>query len=280
MPTGQALLDQMNSMPILPNSLALWGLGQMGLAIKGPDGILYFDPCLSDVVRHQFGDWWYRAFDPPLLPEQVTNADYIFSSHEHIDHLDAETLGPAAKASPDAQFVITGWSRQLIADMDIPDERVIVPKLGATVTLPGTSARLTTTQSAHYDTAIDPVKGPRWHGYLIEWNGVTFYHGGDNIIYPGYIEMMRGLPTPDVAMIAVNGRDWFRDQKDITGNLWPHEAARLASELGWGTVIIGHNDLYPNNTIPAGSIAEGFHQYGPRVPYHLLQPGELYYVVR
>ena len=47
MPTGSALLAQMNNLTILPNSLAIWGLGQMGIAIKGPDAIHYIDPCLD-----------------------------------------------------------------------------------------------------------------------------------------------------------------------------------------------------------------------------------------
>ncbi|MBA3874013.1 MAG: MBL fold metallo-hydrolase, partial [Anaerolineae bacterium] len=82
MPTGNALLTQMTNTPIIPNSLAFWGMGQMGIAIKGPDAILYIDPCLSNVVEDLFGSWWYRAYPPPIAPEAVTNATYHFSSHE------------------------------------------------------------------------------------------------------------------------------------------------------------------------------------------------------
>jgi hypothetical protein len=38
--------------------------------------------------------------------------------------------------------------------------------------------------------------------------------------------------------------------------------------------------MYPNNTIPVSFLPEAFKQYAPRTPYHLLQPGELYYVVK
>ncbi len=44
------LISHMQQTPIIPNSLAVWGLGQMGVAVKGPDGLIYIDACLSDVV--------------------------------------------------------------------------------------------------------------------------------------------------------------------------------------------------------------------------------------
>ena len=33
-------VTQMQNTPVIPNSLAIWGLGQMGVAIKGPDATL------------------------------------------------------------------------------------------------------------------------------------------------------------------------------------------------------------------------------------------------
>lgn len=281
MPTGKDLITQMKTIPIMPNSLAFWGLGQMGIAIKGPDATLVIDPCLTDVIRSEFGDWWYRAYPPPVEPTALTNVDYYLVSHEHGDHLDKLTAGPVAKASPDAKFVITGWCVDLMADIDVGEDRLIVPAALQTMTLPGTSIKLTAIPSAHYEKEYDSQKGYRWFGYLIEWNGVTFYHSGDTIIHPGYVDTLKGLPTADVAMIPVNGRDWYRETDvNAVGNLLPQEAARLAKDTGWNKVIVGHNDLYPNNTIPFGQIADGFAMHAPRQAYTFLQPGELLYYVK
>lgn len=281
MPTGIALLEQMESVTILPNSLAIWGLGQMGVAIKGPDGVLYIDPCLSDSVRAVAGDWWMRAYDPPILPDAVTNASAILASHEHGDHLDLDTVGPMAQASPNAPVITSGWCRDLCADLGLSAERVVTPAAEAPMTIPGTSARLTVLPSAHYAVEHDAERGHRWIGFLIEWNGVTFYHTGDTIVYDGYVDMLRRYPTPDVAMLPINGRDWYREADvGAIGNLWPNEAARLASDLGFGLVIAGHNDLYPNNTVSMGSIADAFARFAPRQSYKLLQPGELLYYVK
>ncbi|MEO8606262.1 MAG: MBL fold metallo-hydrolase [Chloroflexota bacterium] len=281
MPTGKNLLAQMEKITILPNSLAIWGLGQMGIAIKGPDATLVIDPCLSDVVRERFGDWWTRGYPPPVEPMELTNIDYYLVSHEHADHLDPLTAGPVAKASPNAKFIIPGWCVDMMAEIDVGENRLIVPPSLKPMTLPGTSLKLTAIPSAHYEKEYDSQKGYRWFGYLIEWNGVTFYHSGDTIIYKGYLDILRSLPTADVAIIPVNGRDWYRETDvDATGNLLPQEAARLAQDAGWGMVIAGHNDLYPNNTIPFGQIADGFATHAPRQAYKFLQPGELYYFIK
>jgi len=281
MPTGKDLIAHLHNMTIIPNSLAIWGLGQMGVAIKGPDGLLVIDPCLSDVVRIQNGDWWARAYPSPIEPEALTMVNYYLASHEHADHLDPLTAGPVAQASPNAKFVISGWCVELMAEIDVAEDRLIVPRALEPINLPGTSARLTAIPSAHYEKEHHDQKGFRWFGYLIEWNGVTFYHSGDTIIYPGYVATLNALPKADVAMLPVNGRDWYRETDvGAIGNLQPQEAARLAQDVGWGTVIVGHNDLYPNNAIPFGQIADAFAKHAPRQPYKILQPGELYYFVK
>jgi L-ascorbate 6-phosphate lactonase len=281
MPLGKDLLAQMQNITVLPNSLAIWGLGQMGIAIKGSDGLLVIDPCLSDIVLEQAGDWWARAFPPPIQAYAMTNVDWYLVSHEHGDHLDPLTAAPIAKASPESQFVIPGWCVEHMAQCEIPPDRYIIPPALETITLPGSSIKLTVIPSAHYEKEHDPQKGYRWFGYLIEWNGVTFYHSGDTIIYPGYVDTLRGLPTADVAMIPVNGRDWYRETDvGAIGNLLPQEAARLARDVGWDVVIAGHNDMYPNNTIPFGEISNAFAKFNPRQKYKFLQPGELYYYVK
>ncbi len=281
MPTGSALLSQINNLTILPNSLAIWGLGQMGIAIKGPDAIITIDPCLTNVIEEIAGNWWYRAYPAPIEPDTLTNITYHLSSHEHGDHLDVQTTEAISKASPDARFVAPAWCSDILSGIGINGERVIVPPAMQPITLPGTSIKLTVIPSAHYEKEYDEQKGYRWFGYLIEWNGVTFYHSGDTIIYPGYVDALKSLPAADVAMLPVNGRDWYRETAvGATGNLLPEEAAQLANEIGWEQVIAGHNDLYPNNTISMGSIADAFAKFAPRQAYKILQPGELYYYVK
>ncbi len=135
------LVTQIETIPILPGSLALWGLGQSGVIIKGPGAVIYVDPYLSNSASSP------RSFPPPIQPDEITNADYILCTHEHIDHFDPQTLVPALKASPNAKLVIPGWCVDLAQAAGIDRDRLIVAR--EPLTLPGTSLRLTPVPSAH-----------------------------------------------------------------------------------------------------------------------------------
>lgn len=275
------LIIHMQAIPIIPKSLAIWGLGQIGVAIKGPEGVVYIDPCLSDVVRELYGDWWERSYPPPLLPNEVINANFYLASHEHQDHLDPITARAIAIASPESKFVISAWNLDILTQLGIAKERIIIPEALEPMILPGTRIKLTVVPAAHYNKEFDKQKGYRYIGFLIEWNEVTFYHSGDTIIYPGYIEMLHNLPTPDIAMVPVNGRDWFRETgAGVIGNFLPSEVAQLARDLEWDVIIPAHNDLFPNNMLPMSQVVETLTTIAPRQKFKILQPGELYYYTK
>ncbi len=275
------MIENINQLPILPNSLALWGFGQMGFGIKGPDAIAYIDLCLSDYVGEQLGAWWSRAYPPPVQPEQITNADYYFISHEHWDHLDPATVGKVAAASPQARFITNGWCREILQTMGVAPERILIPPAGTRTQIDSTSLYVTVVPSAHYDLQFDPDKGHRWIGFCIEWNGVCLYHAGDTIIYPGYNDALRQLPPIDIAILPVNGRDYYRETDGgAIGNLLPAEAAYLARAHGWDILIPGHNDLYANNAIADSEIVAALTRYAPQQKYKLMKPTECYYYVK
>ncbi|MCC6803130.1 MAG: MBL fold metallo-hydrolase [Anaerolineae bacterium] len=198
----------LSTLSILPDSLALWGLGQSGVVVTGPDAVIVIDPCLSTIVDDISGGYLTRAFPPPIQPDALTGVDYILCTHDHADHFDPRTVVPMLAASPGAKVVLPGWALESARSAGIDSSRLIVPT--DSLTLPNTSLRLTVVPSAHYGKDYDPAKGYRWLGFLIEWNGVTLYHAGDTIIYDGYVEALRALPTPDLALVPINGRDWFR----------------------------------------------------------------------
>ena len=276
---GKDLIRQMDKLQVPPGCLAVWGMGQMGIALKGSEpGLIYIDLCLSDSVAERVSATLFRrAFNPPVEPGDITNASFVLCSHEHMDHADPLTLGPMASASPQAKFVISGWSHEPLDEADIAKDRRIVPPTDKAIQLGG--AKLTAIPAAHYDLEQDQ-RGYRWLGFLIEMNGVTIYHSGDTLVYPGYIDRLKALPRADIAMIAANGRDAYRDNLGITGNLLPSEVAWLSKELGWDVLIGGHNDLYPANTLGAGALADELRIHNPRQKYHNLQPGELYFYMK
>ena len=276
---GKDLIAQMNDLRVPAGALAMWGLGQMGVALKAGDDVIYIDPYLTGEMKTPTStSFGVREFPPPVLPEEITNAAVVLCSHEHGDHTDAGTLGPIAAASPDAKFVITGWSHGILDRANIAQERRSVPQVMRPMQLG--DFKVTALPSAHYNIENDEVMGHRWLGFLIEANGVVFYHSGDTLIYPGYIDMLKAQPKIDVGMLPVNGRDAYRDSNNFTGNLQPMEAAWLAAQLGWDVLIAGHNDLFIWNTVGAGELADALRIRNPRQKMHTLQPGELYLYVK
>ena len=94
---NSALVRQINHLVVPPGQLALWSLGQAGFILKGGSTVVCIDPYLSDAIARQGGP--ARRFPPPLDPAALTNVQWVFTTHEHEDHTDAETLAPLCSAS-------------------------------------------------------------------------------------------------------------------------------------------------------------------------------------
>jgi|SRR5215211_1547865 len=262
----------MDALDIMPNSLGFYGLGQVGVAIKGPDGTIYVDPYLTDyggeVVRLP------RNFPPPVRPEEVVNASFVLVTHEHVDHFDPETLGPIASASRRARFYGPNTCDFSSAGVDLA--RANVPNVGRA--FDAGSARVTAIPSAHTELEQSDSGYP-YLGYIIEWNGVTVYHTGDTVIYDGLIETL-GRWQIDVMFVPINGRDYFRTAQGIIGNTDVREAAELAETLDVALTVPTHYDLIAGNTANPAYFVDYLYQLNPNRRHHLLRLGELYYYVK
>jgi L-ascorbate metabolism protein UlaG (beta-lactamase superfamily) len=265
-----ALTAQIDRLAVPYGQLALWSLGQAGFVIKGGATIAYIDPYLSDSIAGIGGP--ARRFPIPLDPAQVTHAQIVFTTHEHMDHTDKETLAPLMAASPGAILVGSPQSRTIALELDIAPERIRVPKLGERNELVGLA--YTATPAAHYTYEVDAEGHSRWMGYLIECNGVTLYHAGDTIIFPELLQALDRRPI-DIALLPYNGRDYFRDQS-LTGNLLPREVVQLAQQIDTRVLIGVHNDLLETNRVSTGELFHELDRFAPWQRCHILQPGELY----
>lgn len=279
MPTGSALLRQIDRLPAPPDTLAVWFLGQAGLALKGGDTIVYIDPYLTGETNPPDAspEPFKRAFPPPLVPDSVANADVVLLTHDHLDHTDGATVGPLAKASPQAVFVGSSWSRAILRAAGVADDRVRAAPVGQPLTLGALT--VTPIPAAHYDLERDAAGHHRYLGYVVALNGVTLYHSGDTVLAPELLDALKGQRV-DIAALPVNGRDYWRDQQHIVGNLYPQEAADLVAMLGADVFIPLHNDLFAGNRLSPAMLAEDMDRRYPRQKYHWLQPGELFFYAR
>ena len=273
------LITRIEQLVVAPNQLALWSLGQSGFVIKGGSTIAYIDPYLSDSGAAVGAP---RRFPIPIDPATIQHADVVFATHEHLDHADGPTLGPLMATSPQAILITSRQGREIALQADVSAERVIVPRVGERVELSGLA--YTAIPAAHGASALtgpryvyeDDGEGhARWMGFLISCNGVTVYHAGDTILIQELLSALEDQQI-DIAILPINGRDFFREQKEIVGNLWPGEAVELAVAIQAQVLIGCHNDLFDGNRVNPGLLFDELDRRAPWQRCHLLQAGELY----
>lgn len=265
------LSAQIQRLIVPMGQLALWSLGQAGFAIKGGETIAYIDPYLSDAIAESGGP--ARRFALPMNPATIQHANVVFATHEHADHADGATLGPLLAASPQATLVTSPQGREIALQAGVASTRIVVPRLGERITQGALT--YTAIPAAHYAYEVDRAGHSRWMGFLIECNGVTLYHAGDTILIPEILAALAGQRI-DLALLPINGRDFFRERREIVGNLWPREAVELAVAINAGVLIGIHNDLFESNRVNPGLLFDEIDRRAPWQRCHLLQPGELY----
>lgn len=270
---GAELGAQIAALNVPEGMLALWSLGQSGFVVKSSRTLAVIDPYLSDAITSTGGP--EACFPPPLEPGMLRGVDLVLCTHEHADHTDPATLKPLLAASPAAQLVVSAQSLKLLADAGIDTARALVPKLGERYTIDDGDYRAI--PGAHYALEIDEEQS-RWMGFVLRCGGITLLHTGDTILVPEIYEALSGV-TIDLALVPINGRDYFREQQGLIGNVLPREATQFAHDIGAEVLIGMHNDLLPTNRLNPAELWDDLDRRFPRQRCHLLQPGELYLYV-
>jgi L-ascorbate metabolism protein UlaG (beta-lactamase superfamily) len=240
---GARLLDDIARTRTEPGRVAFWWLGQHSFILKGGETVIYIDPFLSPHAARQ---------TPPLLaPEDVTNADLVLGTHDHLDHIDPGTIPGIAAASPNARFVVPRTAADRVRELGVPPERLLPLTDGERAHSPGfqpggSGARVTAIKSKHERFDEVPGVGFPFLGYVVELNGATIYHPGDTIVYEGLVSTLR-RQRPSVAFLPINGRDAERLKSGCIGNMTYQEAVDLAGDVGVRWAIPTHYDMFIGN---------------------------------
>ncbi len=242
--------------------------GQMTYLIE-TDGIkIVTDPYLSNSADCKHG---VRNYAPPTtLPEIMP--DIIVISHGHADHLDAQTLMPFYRMRRRSFTLVPEPLVEKIQALGGEAVAMSAPEaaeLGESFRLGGVT--VTAVPAAHDVLHRDGEGNIFELSYLIEAEGKKVFFGGDMCMYEGLAELTADI-APDVMLLPVNGRDFFRESYGIIGNLDSNEAARLAALSGAKLFIPGHHDLYDHNGCPNEWIEYSAKTFG--APLALLAPCE------
>jgi L-ascorbate 6-phosphate lactonase len=257
--TGNQLFEDIQNRQVPDNALGLWWLGQASFVVKGAGATVFIDPYLQPNPQ--------RLVPPAFAPDQVTNADLVLCTHDHLDHVDYSALPGIAAASPKAKILVPFTARDHLIAAGVPAERVVVPPVDEEVRFG--PATVTAMPAAHETLDYSPERGYPYLGYVLRLNGVTLYHSGDSTVYEGMSERLR-RHRPDVALLPINGNDWKRRQSNIIGNMSYREAADLADEVDVDLTIPMHFGMFRSNTIPVGHFVDYLQDYYPGRKTHVM----------
>jgi L-ascorbate metabolism protein UlaG (beta-lactamase superfamily) len=112
-----------------------------------------------------------------------------------------------------------------------------------------------------------PTLGFPYLGYVVEVNGVTFYHAGDTIPYEGMLTSLQQWPHFDCLFLPINGRDAKRFLSGCYGNMTFQESVELAGDLEPSLVVPAHYDMFVGNQEDPDKFVDFLKAKYPAVPY-------------
>jgi L-ascorbate metabolism protein UlaG (beta-lactamase superfamily) len=265
-----ALLNDVQASNRKDGAFRLWWLGQSGFLVQWNGIHVLLDPYLSDSLTKK-----YRQTDKPHVrmtelvidPGRLSFADIATSTHNHTDHLDAETLCPILRRNPTLKLVIPEANRAFVADrLKIDPRQPIGLDDGDSVEICG--VRFSGVASAHETLDRDEKGRAKFLGYVLQFGAWSVYHSGDTVRYQGMAQKLQAFHL-DVALLPINGR---ASERRVPGNLFGREAAQLAKDIEAKLVIPCHYEMFEFNTACPEEFIQGCQTLGQ--PFKVLRCGE------
>lgn len=267
---GAAFLQDVATARQLRDQLHVWWLGQSGFLCCWNNQTVLFDPYLSDSLTRKYAETdkpHTRMTEQVVEPGQLDFVDVVTSSHNHTDHLDAETLIPLFRANPNLKLLAPEANRAFVADRLQREPSTIVGiDDGASVTLDG--LRFHGIAAAHDELKTDENGQHHFLGFILRWGPWTLYHSGDTRLYEGLAARLKKF-TIDLAFLPING---FRPERRVAGNLNAIEATALATTCEMKHVVPHHFDMFEFNTVEPYEFGELAHKAD--LPHTILRNGE------
>ena len=230
------------------NATRLWWFGQSGFLLQAGGNAVLFDPYLSDSLTQKYASTdkpHTRLTERVIAPERLTGIDLITSSHNHTDHLDAETLLPLLKVNPQARLLIPRANVEFVLQrLGSVGSRLIPVEAGETAR--AGDLQIVGIPAAHNSVERDEQGHCRFLGYVASMGMLKIYHSGDTMFHDGLIPALKPLGV-GIALLPINGN---KPERKVAGNLNGIEAARLAKAIGARLVIPHHFDMFAFNTEP------------------------------
>ena len=192
-----ALLADIRDAAARSDTFHIWWLGQSGFLLQWQGRHLLLDPYLSDSLTRKYAETdkpHVRMTELVIDPSRLDFIDVVTSSHNHTDHLDAETLLPLKRANPALEIVVPAANQAFAAErLQVPAERLLPINVGQQIEVAG--FQLTAIPSAHETVDRDDQGRCEYLGYVVRCGPWCIYHSGDTVLYDGLVGNVAGLES-------------------------------------------------------------------------------------
>lgn len=248
-------------------------LGQSGFRFVAGSTVLYVDPYLSNAVEHKHGPEFQRQVPAPIPAPQVTDANLVLISHAHTDHCDPVAAATIAMQSPQAIFICTYESVPVLEKAGVAAAKIeLVSERLKPLTKDISYAAV---PAAHPQIERDAQGRLRRCGFLLHFEDCLVYHAGDTSPDKHIFKALEGAKI-DYAFLPVNEKNFFRDQKDIIGNMTVREAFHFAETINAQRLVPIHWDMFEPNSVFPEEIELLYEKLQPPFKLEFLLPGKEY----
>jgi L-ascorbate metabolism protein UlaG (beta-lactamase superfamily) len=264
----QTLLQDIDNQRLI-EGMHIWWLGQSGFLVSYKGERLLFDPYLSDslTIKYALTDKPHTRLSEQAIEPAWLKVDIVTSSHNHTDHLDADTLLTLFKNNPLLKFIIPEANRAFVCNrLNCANDFPIGLNDGWTVGIG--NFKITGVPAAHNTIERDSEGRCKFMGFIAQFGDFSVYHSGDTLWYDGIVEVLKPFKV-NVAFLPINGN---KPERRVAGNLNCREAAELGKAIGAKCVIPHHYEMFQFNTADWGE----FVQEAQRIKqgYKVLRIGE------
>jgi L-ascorbate metabolism protein UlaG (beta-lactamase superfamily) len=208
---------------------------------------MLIDPYLSEHLTKKYENTskpHIRMTAAPFRGEELSGVDLVLCSHKHSDHMDPGTLPALMANNPNATLIVPCSLVEHARSLGIDPEQIIAMDPGDLHAQSGFLVRAI--PSAHEDLDLDSDGRHLYLGYIVETDGLRFYHSGDCVVFDD-LEHWLGPDPYDIFFLPINGRD---PSRGVSGNMSASESVSLAALLRPRYLVPHHYDMFTFNTVP------------------------------
>lgn len=254
----------LDSIKVNKNSICIIWIGQAGFLLKTSAGkIIAIDPYLTDYVykllSKEYGYGFKRMTATVFEPGEI-EMDYLFSSHEHGDHLDGDAVFTLLDNNRTTLYS-NSESKKIAVKAGVSEEKITLIKKGMTLSFD--EFNLIVTEADHGEFCSDAM------GFIFDFCFVKVYYSGDTCYNSKALKKAIEL-KPQVALLPING---------AFGNLNSEDAAKLADQMQSKVCIPHHFWTFPLHKGEKGDpidAIKAFPEYAPDCRLVMLSPGEAF----